>query len=48
MHEWSTLPAHELIASIAERHEVEDIRVEDAKIEEVIARFYAQHGAGES
>jgi ABC-2 type transport system ATP-binding protein len=41
-------PAHALIASIASRHEVEDIRVEDAKIEEVIARFYALHGALES
>jgi len=41
-------PAHALIAAIASRHEVEDIRVEDAKIEEVIARFYALHGALES
>jgi len=41
-------PVHELIASITSRHEVEDIRVEDVKIEEVIARFYAQHGAVES
>jgi ABC-2 type transport system ATP-binding protein len=44
----SRSPAHELIASIAARHEVEDIRVEDAKIEEVIARFYSIHGAAES
>jgi ABC-2 type transport system ATP-binding protein len=41
-------PAHELIANLASRHEVEDIRVEDPKIEEVIARFYALHGALES
>jgi len=41
-------PAHALIAAIASRHEVEDIRIEDAKIEEVIARFYALHGAVES
>jgi ABC-2 type transport system ATP-binding protein len=44
----SRVPAHELIASIAAQHEVDDIRVEDAKIEEVIARFYALHGAVES
>jgi ABC-2 type transport system ATP-binding protein len=44
----SQSPAHELIASIAARHAVEDIRVEDAKIEEVIARFYSLHGAVES
>ena len=41
-------PAHRLIASIAARYQVEDIRIEDAKIEEVIARFYALHGAVES
>jgi ABC-2 type transport system ATP-binding protein len=41
-------PAHELIASIASRHEVVDIRIEDARIEEVIAHFYAMHGALES
>jgi ABC-2 type transport system ATP-binding protein len=41
-------PAHALIASIAARYAVEDIRVEDSKIEEVIARFYAMHGAIES
>ena len=41
-------PAHALIASIVSRHEVDDIRIEDAKIEEVIARFYALHGAVES
>jgi len=42
------VPAHELIASIAGRYTVEDIRIEDAKIEEVIARFYALHGAVET
>jgi len=36
---------HALIARIAAAHEVEDMRVEDPKIEEVIARFYAMHGA---
>jgi ABC-2 type transport system ATP-binding protein len=41
-------PAHTLIASVASRYAVEDIRVEDTKIEEVIARFYAMHGALES
>ncbi len=41
-------PAHLLINAIASRHAVEDIRIEDPKIEEVIARFYALHGAVES
>ncbi len=41
-------PAHELIAAITARREVADIRVEDARIEEVVARFYALHGAIES
>ena len=41
-------PAHTLIARIAASHEVVDIRVEDPKIEEVIARFYTLHGAVES
>ncbi len=36
---------HALIARVAAAHEVEDMRVEDPKIEEVIARFYAMHGA---
>jgi ABC-2 type transport system ATP-binding protein len=40
--------AHTLIARIAAEHEVLDIRVEDPKIEEVIARFYTLHGAVES
>ncbi|MEI9997098.1 MAG: ABC transporter ATP-binding protein [Rhizomicrobium sp.] len=39
------IAAHTLIARIAAAHEVRDIRVEDPKIEEVIARFYALHGA---
>ena len=38
-------PAHALIARIAAAREVADIRVEDPGIEEVIARFYALHGA---
>ncbi|HUO90791.1 MAG TPA: ATP-binding cassette domain-containing protein [Rhizomicrobium sp.] len=37
--------AHTLIARVAAAHEVADMRVEDPKIEEVIARFYAMHGA---
>ena len=37
-----------MIARIAAAHEVVDIRVEDPKIEEVIARFYTLHGAVES
>jgi ABC-2 type transport system ATP-binding protein len=37
--------AHTLIARVAAAHDVADIRVEDPKIEEVIARFYALHGA---
>jgi len=40
--------AHTLIARIAAEHDVVDIRVEDPKIEEVIARFYTLHGALES
>ena len=39
--------AHTLIARVAAAHEVADMRVEDPKIEEVIARFYALHGAVE-
>ena len=38
-------PAHSLIARVAAANEVADIRVEDPKIEEVIAKFYALHGA---
>jgi ABC-2 type transport system ATP-binding protein len=41
-------PAHTLIARVAAAHEVADMRVEDPKIEEVIARFYALHGAVEA
>ena len=37
------VPAHELIAHIASRYEVEDVHVEPPPIEEVIARFYALH-----
>ena len=37
--------AHILIARVAAAHEVADMRIEDPKIEEVIARFYALHGA---
>jgi len=40
--------AHTLISRIAASHDVVDIRVEDPKIEEVIARFYTLHGAVES
>ena len=40
--------AHTLIARVAAAHEVADMRVEDPKIEEVIARFYAMHGAVEA
>ncbi|MBS0472599.1 MAG: ABC transporter ATP-binding protein [Proteobacteria bacterium] len=43
----AALPAHALIARVAAAAEVADIRVEDPKIEEVIARFYALHGAVE-
>jgi ABC-2 type transport system ATP-binding protein len=44
----ATTPAHTLIARVAAAHEVVDMRVEDPKIEEVIARFYALHGAVEA
>jgi len=40
--------AHTLIARVAAAYEVEDMRGEDPKIEEVIARFYAMHGAVEA
>jgi ABC-2 type transport system ATP-binding protein len=42
------IPAHVLINQVASHYAVEDIRIEDPKIEEVIARFYALHGALES
>ncbi|MET3513694.1 ABC-2 type transport system ATP-binding protein [Pseudacidovorax sp. 1753] len=41
-------PAADLIARIAAAHAVEDIRIESPSIEEVIARFYALHGAAEA
>lgn len=37
-----------LIARIAAEHDVEDMRVEQPAIEEVIARFYHLHGAAEA
>jgi len=40
-------PAHALINTVASKYTVADIRIEDAQIEEVIARFYAMHGAVE-
>jgi ABC-2 type transport system ATP-binding protein len=42
------IPARALIDKVASAYEVEDIRIEDASIEEVIARFYALHGATEA
>lgn len=42
------MPAPALIARITADHAVEDIHVEQPAIEEVIARFYEQHGAGEA
>lgn len=42
------ISARALIDHVTGRVDVEDIRVEDAAIEEVIARFYALHGAIES
>lgn len=41
-------PAPALIAAIAAEHAVVDIHVEQPAIEEVIARFYDLHGAGEA
>jgi ABC-2 type transport system ATP-binding protein len=41
-------PAAALIARIVAAHAVDDIHVEEPPIEEVIARFYAQHGADEA
>lgn len=43
----ATTPAPALIARIAAEHPVQDIHIEEPAIEEVIARFYEQHGAGE-
>ena len=42
------ISAPALIARIAAEHAVEDIRVEQPAIEEVIARFYHLHGAAEA
>ena len=42
------ISAPALIARIAAEHAVEDIRVEQPAIEEVIARFYHLHGAAET
>jgi|SRR5579871_871919 len=42
------LPARQLIERVTSRFEVEDVRIEDVAIEEVIARFYAMHGAIEA
>jgi ABC-2 type transport system ATP-binding protein len=42
------LSAPDLIARIVAAHRVDDIHVEEPLIEEVIARFYEQHGAGEA
>ena len=38
---------HQLISQITQAHEVEDLRLEEPPIEEVVARFYALHGAEE-
>jgi ABC-2 type transport system ATP-binding protein len=38
---------HQLISQITAAHEVEDLRLEEPPIEEVVARFYALHGADE-
>ena len=43
-----TTPSHELINRVTAAHTVADIRIEDPKIEEVIARFYTLHGATEA
>ena len=41
-------PTPNLIGAIAAAHEVVDIHVGEPAIEEVIARFYDLHGAGEA
>src|ERR1700677_1211861 len=41
-------PAPDLIARIVAAYPVDDIHVEEPLIEEVIARFYDLHGAGEA
>ena len=40
--------APKLIAAITSQHAVEDIHVDEPAIEEVIARFYDLHDAGEA
>ena len=42
------IPTPKLIADITARHAVEDIHVDEPAIEEVIARFYDLHDAGEA
>jgi ABC-2 type transport system ATP-binding protein len=42
------LPTPKLIADITAKHAVEDIHVDEPAIEEVIARFYDLHDAGEA
>jgi len=42
------IPAPKLIAAITALHAVEDIHVDEPAIEEVIARFYDLHDAGEA
>lgn len=44
----ATVPTPRLIAAITADYAVEDIHVEQPAIEEVIARFYDLHGAGEA
>jgi ABC-2 type transport system ATP-binding protein len=44
----AVIPTPALIAQITAAHAVDDIHVEQPAIEEVIARFYEQHGAGEA
>jgi ABC-2 type transport system ATP-binding protein len=44
----ATTPAPALIARITAEHAVEDLHLEQPAIEEVIARFYEQHGASEA
>jgi ABC-2 type transport system ATP-binding protein len=39
---------HHLISQVTAAHEVEDLRLEEPPIEEVVARFYALHGADEA
>jgi ABC-2 type transport system ATP-binding protein len=44
----AAVAAHTLIERIAAAHDIEDIRIEDTPIDEVIARFYALHDAMEA